>query len=115
MDFPKIAYRFSTRGICFYPEEMNKENILKRLSFKQLAILYMDDGSFNGSSVYLYSCATSKKLIGILSKRMTIMGIQNKIRESKSSSSGKTYWYLYVSASSWQIFLKILYPMYTLQ
>lgn len=106
----KIAYRFSTRGICFYPEEMNKENILKRLSFKQLAILYMDDGSFNGSSVYLYSCATSKKLIGILSKRMTIMGIQNKIRESKSSSSGKTYWYLYVSASSWQIFFENIIP-----
>lgn len=38
------------------------------------------------------------------------MGIQNKIRESKSSSSGKTYWYLYVSASSWQIFFENIIP-----
>lgn len=38
------------------------------------------------------------------------MGIQNKIRESKSSSSGKTYWYLYVSASSWQIFFENITP-----
>ena len=106
----KIAYRFKTKGICFYPKETNKENILKRLSFKQLAILYMDDGSFDGSSVHLYSCATSKKLIEILSKRMVVMGVQNKIRESKSSSSGKIYWYLYISASSWQIFFENITP-----
>lgn len=103
----KIAYRFRTQGLCFYPEEVNKENILKNMSFKQLAILYMDDGSLiNKNDVRIYSCAPSKELITVMSSRMEAMGIKNTIIKSKSSLTGRAYWFIRVSRNSTKTFFE---------
>lgn len=87
------AYIFTTKGLCIDEGCIDKFKIAENLTIKQLAILYMDDGSF-GKVSKLYSGSACKELCYKLCERINKLGFACKVREAKSSSTDKPYWFI---------------------
>lgn len=92
----KEASYFTSRSFYVKDWKQKRENIVKNLSLKQLAILWQDDGhlskTLNAGS--LYTLCHDKELIHSLSNTLKGYGINNSVRLTKSSSTGKDCYYI---------------------
>ena len=90
----KPAVSFSTKTIY---EKIDKNEAIDKIDFRGLAISWMDDGTFDKKLIgKLYSCATSKEQSEKLSKKLKTFGYDNWVRESRSSSTNRPYYFLYI-------------------
>lgn len=97
----KPAYRFNSLGYCINDDELNIETVIKNMTLKQLAINYQDNGSYNKKCCCIYSCVHNYKHISLLKERIEELGIFGvKIKQSKSSTSGKIYYYLTIDVEN---------------
>lgn len=89
-------YRFNSHSMIIEDEECTKKAAIDALNPKSLAILYMDDGCLgkeeNGATIC--AVAESLELTTRLTDKLREMGIDCEARESKSSSTNKTYNYI---------------------
>lgn len=89
-------YRFNSHSMIIEDEECTKKAAIDALNPKSLAILYMDDGCLgkeeNGATIC--AVAESLELTTRLADKLREMGIDCEARESKSSSTHKTYNYV---------------------
>lgn len=89
-------YRFNSHSMIIEDEECTKKAAIDALNPKSLAILYMDDGCLgkeeNGATIC--AVAESLELTTRLADKLREMGIDCEARESKSSSTHKTYNYI---------------------
>lgn len=106
----KPAYTFNCKGYCIKDSLFEKENVINNLNLKQLAVIYMDDGSFLSNTSRLYTFAYSQSLIKKLSEKLLNMGFQNKVFESKSSSSNTPYWYISFTVESSKLLCESVSP-----
>jgi DNA repair protein RadD len=91
----KSAIRFTTP--TFYDDRniKDKMSLINSLNLKQLAIIWMDDGSLGKyeNNCTLFSCANSQTLVQALQRKLTELGITDTvIYNRKSSSTKKPYW-----------------------
>lgn len=92
----KPAYSFSTLGYCISENDLDKKGIINKLTIKQLAINYQDNGSYDKhGNMRLYSCVHNEELIDLLINKIKSFGIEDVSKHtSKSSTSDKKYFYI---------------------
>lgn len=91
----KKAFRFTTKG--FYYDNLSKINVIKNITAKSLAVLFMDDGhlSLNGLTVTLHSLSEYPDLVTELQKMLKDkFDIDSIFSSSKSSSTKKLNYFL---------------------
>lgn len=106
----KTAYSFTTKSFYF---NLSDEKIIDNISLQSLAISWMDDGSISNNYLEsrLYSTAKSFELSQLLSDKIyEKWGIVSSIKNAKSSTTKRVYYWLSFNKTNTKKISKLLSP-----
>lgn len=108
-----VAYRFNSPVMYVKDSISNYEEQIEKLNYKSLAILWMDDGHMSRleNSGSLYALCDKRDLVLKLKEKLTKLNIRDlKVRKTKSSSTGRSLWYIQFRKQSIEDISKLCAP-----